>query len=164
MLRRNLLLCTALVPVAACATLDTTLATVAADTNTIALGLKGVLAQLGTLNIPGLTTSVMATVGTAISSLQSVAAAIAGTTTTAAAQPLVQKIESYVNTVVGALALLPLPPPISTALEAAAILLPLIETAVGLATNSVMRPRGVMPGMTPDQARLILAGIAQSAK
>jgi hypothetical protein len=161
--RRSLVASTPLAALAmlgACAgkSADQTIATVAADANTIAGGLKGVLAQLGPLNVPGLTPSVISTVGVAVSEIQTVAASLSGVTSAAAAQPLVQKIETYLNTIVAALAGLPLPPPISTALQAAAILLPIIEAAVGLVVQQAAK---AAPGaISPDQARMILRGSA----
>jgi hypothetical protein len=148
----------------ACASqpVDTTLATVAADVNTIAAGLKGVLTQLGTMSIAGLTPAIVSTVGTAIANIQSVAAAVSTATTTAAVQPLVQKIETYLNAVISALAAILLRPPISTALQAAAILLPVVEAAIGLVTNAVPMQMGAS-AMTADQARLILRGNAALA-
>lgn len=137
---------------------DQAIATVANDAKLIASGLQGVLVQLGNLNVAGLTPAILATVGSAVTNLQAVADAIAGVATNAAAQPLVQKIETYVNTIVSALAVLPLPPPISTALQAAAILLPIIEAAVGmvLPASTARAAKGL--ALTPDQARLVLAG------
>jgi hypothetical protein len=158
--RRSILAVTPLAALAACAgqSADQTIATVAADANTIAGGLQGVLAQLGPLNVPGLTPSVISTVGVAVSQIQTVAASISGVTSAAAAQPLVQKIETYLNTIVAALAGLPLPPPVSTALQAAAILLPIIEVAVGLVVQQAAK---AAPGaISPDEARMILRGSA----
>ena len=169
MLRRNLLLGTTALSVTACAgkTVDQVVVTVAADASTIANGLTGVLAQLGPLaSTYGISGATMALIGTAVAGLQSVATQVSGATTAASAQPMVQKIETYVNTIVSALAGLPLPPPISTALMAAAILLPVIESAVGLIINSASpgaRLSAAAPTMTPDQARLILKGAAVKA-
>lgn len=163
MLRRNLLIATPALALGACNTIniDKTLATVAADANLIAGGLKGVLAQLGPLNIPGLDTAILGKAATAIAGIQTVAASLTGVTSTAAAQPLVQKIESYVNVVVSALASLPLPPPISTAIQAAAILLPIIEIAVGLAVPASAAKAS--PAMDANMARVILSGAATMA-
>jgi hypothetical protein len=157
--RRSILAVTPLVALGACAgqSADQTIAAVAADANTIARGLKGVLAQLGTLSVPGLTPSVISSVGVAVSEIQAIATSLAGVTSTAAAQPLVQKIETYLNTIVTALAALPLPAPIATALQAATILLPIIEVTVGL----VVPPSAAAPGtMSAAEARLILRGSA----
>jgi hypothetical protein len=148
---------------AACAgkTVDQSIATVVTDVSTIANGLQGTLTQLGALGVAGLTPAIVSTVGNYVADLQQVATQVSGATTTAAAQPLVQKVETYVNTIVSTLALIPLPPPISTALQAAAILLPVIEVAVGLL---VPPTNGASPGMTPDQARLVLLGAAAAKK
>lgn len=149
-----------------CATANQVASTVAQDASLIATGLKGALANLGALNIPGLTADKVMTIGLAVAGLQTVATSLLMATTTAVAQPLVQQIETDLNAIVGALAGLPLPPPISTALQAAAILLPVIETAIGMvlpptapATPAARLAASVT--MTADQARLILKGFAR---
>jgi hypothetical protein len=128
--RRSLGLALAAAPLAACAG-GTSLQTVASDVNIIAGAMKGVLVQLGALSIPGLTPQLMAQIGGYVADLQSVAAAISGTSSVDAAKPLVAQVETLVNAIVGALAVLPLPPPISTALQAAAILLPVDRDGAG---------------------------------
>lgn len=173
MLRRNLLLGSTALGVTACAgqTVDQDVVMVAADASTIANGLTGVLAQLGPLAATyGIPASTMASVSTAVAGLQAIAAQMSGVTTAAAAQPMVQKIETYVNTIVSALAAFPLiPPPISTTLTAAAILLPVIESVVGIVINNVapaaVRRASVGVSNIPtkaqaDQARLILRAAA----
>jgi hypothetical protein len=167
MIRRAFLLGASGAGLAACTTasVDAGLATAASDVATIAAALPAVLTQLGTLSIPGLTPAIVATVGVAVSGIQTVASALSGAATAAAAQPLVAKVETYVNGIVTALAGLPLPPPISTALTAASILLPVIEAAIGLVTTpapAAARMAASAPSMSPAQARLILKGIAVS--
>ena len=144
-----------------CANANQIAATVASDASLIATGLQGALANISTLNISGLTADKMQTIGLALVGLKSVASALALATTTAQAQPLVQQLETDLNAIVGALAALPLPPQISVALQAAAILLPVIEAAVGMV---IPTPRPTAPApqhLTPDQARLILQGFAK---
>lgn len=160
--RRSLMLGVTMLPLAAgaCATADVEkaerlLKIVVKNAKVIAGGLKGVLAQLGALNVPGLTPAILAVVGTAVDGTIKVAGDLEAVTSLAAAQPLVEKIGTYVQTVVGALATLPLPERVTTGLRAAAILLPVIETAVGLVANSAADP-----GMSPDQARAVLLAAA----
>lgn len=158
--RRNFLVAAPLF-LAACQTttpFDQTLAKVVSDVNILATGLKGVLTQLTTTNVLGLTSTVLNTITTAISNIQAIAGAIGQVTSIAATQPLIQKIESYVNTVVAALAALPLPPAIAMALQAASILLPIIETAVGLLVTAKPMLGSTMNG---DEARIILRGMAR---
>lgn len=160
MLRRNMLIAVPVLTVAGCQVpASQTISNVVSDVQIIGDGLQGVFAQLGQLSLPALTPSIMSTVGNAITNLQKVAAALGAVNTTAAAQPLVKKIETYVNAVVSALAMLPLPPPISTAIQAAAILLPIIETAVGLAIPQTPKASS----MSPAQARMVLLGASASA-
>lgn len=159
MLRRSFIISSSALGLAACQTVDKNVAIVAADAKIITNGLAGILPQLGALGI-----GIPAEVATALASLQSVADSLGAATTVASAQPLVQKIETYVNTIVGALAAIPLiPPPISLVLQAASILLPVLETAVGLVINSFgasAKMRASARGMSADQARLILQGQA----
>jgi hypothetical protein len=144
--------------VAACGSLPSgsTIALAAYDTALIAKGLNGVLTQLTVLQISGLTPSILDTCNQALTGLQGVAQALYSASSVSDAQPLVQKVEGYVNAIVGALAALPLPPDVSKALAAAAILLPIVEVAVGLVMQTA--PPAPAVQMTPDQARSTLAG------
>lgn len=128
------------------------------DVGLIATGLGNALPQLAALNVPGLTPQVLATCKTALLGIQACAQAIKGATTPEAAQPTVAQVETYLNAIVGALAGLPLPPPINTALLAATILLPLIEAAVNMAVppSTTLPAPAATPAMTPDQARGVL--------
>jgi hypothetical protein len=173
--RRSLLSAVAAAPLlsACAATIDQNVQNVISDVNILANGLRGMIPQLTALNLPGLTSNVMGTVDAAIAGIQSVAAAVSAVTTTAAAQPLIQKIETYLNTIVGALAPLALllPPPIGLIVTAATILLPVIEIAVGLLVNNVKtmpvaasRQGAARVTMTADQARIVLRGNAVYAK
>lgn len=129
------------------------IAVVAQDVQIIATGLSKTLTQLSALNLPGLTPAVLDIAQTALAGLQTVAKALAGVSTATDAQPLVVRVEGYVNAFVGAVSMLPvLPPEIRTALIAAQLLLPIIETAVNLAVP----PKTAAPTMTLDQARAAL--------
>lgn len=136
------------------------LAQVSSDATLIANGLAGALQNISALGIPGLTADKVQTIGVAITSLKTVATSLAAATTQAQAQPLVTQIETDLNAIVGAVAGLPLPPQISMPLQAAAILLPVIETAVNLAVSQITTPSATSAAITPDQARLILKGSA----
>jgi hypothetical protein len=140
--------------------LNSGLAQVASDAAIIASGLAGALSNIGALNIGGLNADKIQTIGLAIAGLKSVATALANATNQSQAQPLVQQIETDLNAIVGALAGLPLPPQISVALQAAAILLPVIETAVNLAVSQIPGTPATAAILSPDQARLILKGAA----
>lgn len=158
--RRTLLAAMAISPLAACSSTtppDPNLSQAVQDVNALSAGLSGMLAGLSASGAAGLTPDVLATVNGAIANLKTAAAAIAKTATAVAAQPVVQQVEGYVNTVVSVLGALPLPPPISTVLEAASVLLPIIEAAVGLLTPAA-KMKAAPASMTPDQARLILLG------
>lgn len=124
-------------------------ASVAQDVNLIAQALPNILAQMKV--------SVPAIVATALSDLVAAAQAIASAETTAAAQPIVQRVAADVMAV--AAAVLPLVPGgsvVAVAIQAAQALIPAIETAVGLVTTVSAVPAA----MSASEARLILAGDA----
>ena len=145
------------------AQVNTALSAAASDAQTIAAGLSGAMSSLATLQIPGLTTTTIGKVQTAIAAIVTVANGLSGATSTNTAQPLVQQLEGDVNAVVDALAGLPLPAEIELPLQAAAVLLPLIETAVGMVVSQVTsaaKMRATTP-MTPAQARALLIGASK---
>jgi hypothetical protein len=144
----------------ACSTItDSGVANAATDAALIADGLAAVDVQLGNLGV--IDPKTMTVIGSALGSVQSVATALAKVTDKAAAQPLVTKLETYVNAFVSAAAGIPLlPPSIQLALQAASILLPVIEVAVGLVLPSA--PKASAATMTPAQARLVLKGTAMA--
>jgi hypothetical protein len=141
------------------------LATAAQDAITIANGLQGVLVQLAT--VPGMSAGVLAQIGVYVSDIKAAAASLQAASSTAA-PGLVSQIEAAVNAVISAAAALPLPPPISTALQAAAILLPIIETAVGMIVQPSPAPAAAslkaLPPMTPEQAIAALNAIAATVQ
>lgn len=127
-----------------------TIAVVAQDVQIIADGLSRAMTQIAALGVKGLTPALLDICQSALSGISSVAKAIGATTSVADAQPLVVRVEGYVNSFVGALSLLPLPAEIKTALVAATVLLPVIEAAVNIAVPAAST------AMTPDQARTAL--------
>lgn len=151
--RRALLRATAIAPIAAlmaCAgqTVPQALQQAASDASLIANGLAAVMPQLS----PLVSASTLATAQGWLTKLQSAASQLAGIPTTTGAVPLVQQIEQGVNAIVGIAAPLLAATPAGPILTAATVLLPVLETAVGLFVPPAAG------GMTPDQARLILAG------
>lgn len=124
------------------------------DINLIATALKSLMPQLGL--VAGLSTTAIDIATRAIVDLQSAADAVATADTTAAAQPLVVRIASDMSAIIGALSAAELPEALSRALQAASVLLPIIEAAVGLAA-----PAGAGIGtMTPVQARAALRTVS----
>ena len=145
------------------AQVNTALSAAASDAQTIAAGLSGAMSSLATLKIPGLTATTIGKVQTAIAAIVTVANGLSGATSTNTAQPLVQQLEGDINAVVDALAGLPLPAEIELPLQAATVLLPLIETAVGMVVSQVTsaaKMRATTP-MTPAQARALLIGASK---
>ena len=144
--------------------LNGALSAAATDAQTIAAGLSGAMASLSSLNIPGLTPATVTKVQTAIAAIVTVSKSLSGATSTNSAQPLVQQLEGDVNAVVDALAGLSLPAEISLPLQAAAVLLPVIESAVGLAVSqisSATSAKAKASPMTADQARALLIGASK---
>ena len=139
---------------AACGPTNNVIATVSDDAIVIANGLQAILPRLAT--VAGMSTSTLAIIANAVASLQATAQALKGASSTAQAQGFVQKIETYVNTIVSVLASFNLPPPIGDVLTAADVLLPIIEVAVGLVLPARARYRAMATTMAPDKARTIL--------
>jgi hypothetical protein len=134
----------------------------AEDAQTIAAGLQASLVQLQ--SVPGIPAASLAQVSAAIADMQKMAAAISAASTASAALPSVQQLEADVNAVASTLASFSaiMPPQIGIAVQAAAVLLPVIETGVGLVVNAVTAPApATAAAMTPDQARLVLKALAK---
>jgi hypothetical protein len=133
-----------------------TVATVSADVSLVAGGLQNALkaaAAVPNLNIP---TDTLNIAQASLAGLQGAAQSIAGASSTAAAQPMVQQVETYVNAFVGAVSAVPgLPDSVRAYLQAANVLLPVIEIAVNMA---VPQPPATA---TADQARAALSAPAQ---
>ena len=151
--RRALLRTSALVPVAvvvACAgqTVPQALQQAAQDAALLATGLAPVIPQLTGF----VSASTLATAQTALATLKGAATQLAGIPTTSGAVPVVQQIEQAVNAILGIAAPLLAATPAGPILTAASVLLPVIEAAVGM----IVPPAA--SNMSPDQARLILAG------
>lgn len=111
--------------------------------------------------IVGINSNTLSQIQNWISQIVAAAQGVASAANGSAAQPFVQQVETDLNAIVGALAGLPLPPPIGTVLAAAGVLLPVIEAAVGLVLppSSPARSLAAMRPMTPDQARAALRSI-----
>jgi hypothetical protein len=147
---------------AGCSTLTATTTlntTVISDVTTIANGLAGILPVIDT--ITGLSGTALSDIASAITDLQSLAAQFTTVTSISGAQPLVQQVETDINTVVAALAMVPvLPPMVEVALQAVNLLLPIIEAAVNLVVSRQLTQRSPAH-MTPDQARRVLQALAR---
>ena len=147
--------------IAACSamSMSAVITTVADDVNIIATGLLGVLPTIGT--IVGVNPEMVATIGSAIADLQSLAQQIKVTTDITVTQTLVQQVEADVNVIVNALAgIRLLPPPVSLALQAVVVLLPVIEMAINMIVRPKLTARAAKVHMTPEQARANLRSLA----
>jgi hypothetical protein len=165
--RRNALraiAASAIVTTSACATFDPTVGQVSSDVALVATGLQGALQQLGSIPSLSISAAALSTAGSAIASLQALAAQVAQASSVAAQQPLIQKIATYAGTVLSvltpAIALIPGAQGVAAALAAVQVLLPVILAAVGLALPASAAPSG----MTSGEARLILRGSAATVK
>ena len=153
--RRILLGATVFAPVAlaGCATLtgkpNQIAAQVLSDVNLVASGLANALPGLQASNV--VPAAVMAKAQALVGKIQASAASMSATISKNAAQPIVTQIEQDVNAFAALLAGLPLPPPYAQIVQAAVVLLPVIEIGVGLAV-----PAGASHAMTPAEARLVL--------
>lgn len=128
--------------------------------NDAALIAKGLATALGVLTGLGIFT----TIATDINNIQNAVALLTATMNESDAQNDVSNIETAINDIIDVAASLPLPPPFGIALQAASVLIPILEGAVGLVistTSSAARMRSVLM-MTPDDARAALTQIIGS--
>ena len=153
------------VSLAACANTEATASTYVGDAQAVVTSLQTLLANPKVAAaIPAPTLAViradLQTAQTAAADLQTqLTTSTTSTTSTQAAD--VRAIANLVNAVVSVASSLPLPAPAPTILTAAATLLPLIESAVGIAgatTTTAPAILGAPGSMSPAAARLVLAG------
>lgn len=141
---------------ASCATSNVNNAQVAQAARDVAAIAGALEAELPALQQAGVPADTVAKVSTYVADLQTVSSALSTATTQAAAQPLVQRVESDVNAVLAAVNGLAIPGTPGAVLRAAAALLPVIEAAV----NLVVAPAAAPATMTPDAARTVLNAAA----
>lgn len=157
--RRQLLVSTALVPVAACAQLTnaiTAVPAVASDVNRIAGALQKIEPTIEALT--GLAGGAKATIEATISQVSALAGQIAAASPTDVTG-LVSQFAGGVAAIAGPLLGMPfLPAAVNIAINAALALVPTIEQVVGI----VSAPQAARVAMTPDQARAALDHIIQS--
>ncbi|HQT38903.1 MAG TPA: hypothetical protein PK231_05715, partial [Acidocella sp.] len=115
------------------------------DANLVVQGLTSAEAVLPT--VKGLTAAQVTQIDADIVLAQNASAGIAAAANAVGAQPSVKSLEAALNDIVAVAAGI-LPPPASVILQAAQVLLPVIEQAVGLAVPSSAVQAGSMP-MTP---------------
>jgi hypothetical protein len=160
MTRRNLLrlaATTALVAplVAACTAqqIATIAQNVVNDAGLVASGLSGILPTIAA--ITGISATTVSSITSIAQDIASAASSITAAMSQAEAQGPVQTIEAGVDSFVQALGGISLPSAVSQVIQAAQVLLPAIETAVGIVTAVGAAPGG----MSVDQARQILAKV-----
>jgi hypothetical protein len=157
---------------AACSTSTTTLtpAQVVTDAQNAISALANTFSAVLTQAPNAVPTNTSATITSALAQASSVLGSLSTSLTATVAAPIVQRVEQAINTVITAAAAVPLiPPPVSTALGAAAIVLPILEAFV----NSILpapagapvaamaaRAKVATPGMTAPQAEETLKQLA----
>lgn len=144
----------ALVGVAGCASSGGALPQqIITDAGLVLTGIEAVVKGLGTA-VPA---SVAAKIEAYVSEIQAAVASLSGAISTTAAAPTVQNIVSLVEQ---AIALIPagaLPAPLSEAVTAIQVLLPVLLAYVGASSPPAMQVRAAVARMTPDEARVVLA-------
>ena len=142
---------------------------VVTDIGTMIPALQTTVQTLATQNPPIITADVAAKVQALLAQAQTLDNSLSGSMEATQSAPIVQQIETDLNGVVTALAGLPLPPPYNTYVQAAAVLLPVIEAFV----TSVIPTAPPVPAavsaeapksMTISQARMVLEGAAAAHK
>ena len=140
---------------AACVNGAVSLPTVATDADNIATGLAAAAKDLRDANV--LSAAQLVQLDDALSAVQAAAAAVAQATSASAAQPEVEQLAAAVNAMVAAISEVPtLPAPVPEILAAANVMLPVLESAVGLPV-----PAAASAAMTPSEAERVLAEQAQ---
>lgn len=143
---------------AACSTLAQNVSQAASYASSIASGLQKVLPQIG--SITGIAATKVAQIGQDIAQLQTAAANLAASASTAQGAPIATQIIALVEDAISALAAVPvIPAPISTAFEAASVLLPLIASAFGVTLPASLAAKASASAMTPAQAQAYLDGL-----
>jgi hypothetical protein len=105
----------------------------------------------------GVSADTIAKIGQWVAYLQTLAAQVSQSTSTTSTQSTVQTIVNVINTIVGILATVPLPAPIQQILQAATVLLPIIERLAGLTPPAALS----RATMDPDTALVIIHGKAR---
>jgi hypothetical protein len=179
--RRNLLVTTALLPVAiavGCADIPITPAEILTDVSAVISGLSGALSTVEAAAPAAIPAATAQTIQTDLTTAGSVAQnLVAGLPATSGAS-IVQEVEGYLNDILKVAAAPPLnaliPAPFSTALAAAAVVMPTLEAFVGqyIATVSASvetmqaRAKLVAAASQPiagvDQAVAVLQSLAKA--
>ena len=161
--RRNIfLLGVSMLPIAACSLTPAQIASISSEVVTnvqaIGSGLKSILPQVAA--VVGIPATTVTTVTNLIGEISSVAAGISAVTTQPAATTVVGQIENDLNAVISALAAVPfLPLPITLALQAASVLLPAAETALGMLVPLSVKARADAVDMTKAGALAYLQSL-----
>jgi len=134
---------------------STALDTVVSDVNLIASAFQNILPQIAAAN--GITPDMEATISAAITDLQTIATELRTTHGLNEAQPLVKQVEDDLNVIILNIGKLhTIPTSIAVVLQAASVLLPVIENAVALQVPPKVALRATSSRMTTDQARSVL--------
>lgn len=144
---------------AACSGSSTTPAQIVADVQNAVTALSNGFSAVVKQAPNAVPAATAATITAALAQAASMLGSLSTNLTATEAAPKVQQIEQAINTVISAAAAVPLiPPPFSTALGAAAIVLPIIEAWV----NSILPPAPAPAAATMARAKLATPGMSVS--
>ena len=137
---------------AACQSNGPSLSQLAQDVQTIADGVATILPMIQ--GVQGISASVIAKIQSGIADLKRVATDVTGGTTST-----VQSLANDIPSMIAAIAGIKVPSVVTTILNAASALLPVVLSLAGVVLAGPTAP----PVMTADQARLVLRGAAAGA-
>jgi hypothetical protein len=161
-LLRSFVLAAPALALVGCATPQQIAAIAVSDIGLLANGLTAFSPLLAT--IPGITTALIAQVTAYLSQAVSIAQSVSAATTQVEGQSVIQQIESYFTDAVNLLASFTLPAQLASIVADIKVLIPVIETAVGLVIASAARRVGAvwakLPSKTLAQARADLQALA----
>jgi hypothetical protein len=140
--------------------------TAATDAELIAAGLAAAVPGISAIptSVEADIASIAAAVMTYAAEVKALALALAGDVTAAVALPSVKSIETAVNEALTLVAGLPIPPPFSTYIQDVAVMLPVVEAAVGISGAPEAQPRlqAVAGSMSVATARANLSKLPKA--
>lgn len=148
---------------------NTAVAQAASIVSTIAAGLAGAAPSIELLM--GASSTNATKVANAIADMQAVSKSLSAAASTTAAQPLVSEMETDINAVLAVAATVPecgtpnapalcLPQDVELSLQAAEVLVPTVETVIGMTVTPAASARAKTLPISQNEAILILQGEA----
>lgn len=132
-----------------------------ADAQTVTNGIAGVYASFVALYPASVSSAQQQTVKDELAAANALLAGLQGASGSLSTGNSLSAVEADVNAVLSVMAGVPgLPPEIAAGVEAADVLLPLIEGVVAQINGVVTQPKMAAMAMSPDHARLVLRAAA----